>query len=63
MRHEPTSGYDDPSLNYRVTWQSVDESGATHERVFDDRDNGWDFYQDKQGSADAYGVTWDHIPA
>lgn len=63
MRHEPTNGYEDPSLNYRVTWRSVDECGATHERVFASRDHGWDFYQDPQKSAEAYAVTWDHIPA
>lgn len=63
VRHEPTSGYEDPSLNYRVTWRSVDEGGTTHEQVFTSRDQGWDFYEQKQKSADAYAVTWDHIPA
>lgn len=63
MRHEPTSGYEDPSLNYRVTWRSVDEGGTTHDEVFTSRDQGWDFYQQKQGSAGAYDVTWEHIPA
>lgn len=62
MRHEPTSGYEDPDLNYRVTWKSVDEGGGeTHERVFTSRDQGWDFYQDMQKSAHAYGATWEHI--
>lgn len=56
MRHEPTSGVDDPSLNYRVTWRGVD--GNTYERVFEDRDQGWDFYQRKDDTA-----TWEHIPA
>lgn len=63
MRHEPTSGHDDPSLNYRITWQATNEAGAFHERVFTDRDQGWDFYQDMQRGAGAYNVTWDHVPA
>lgn len=63
MRHEPTSGYEDPSLNYRVTWRSMKESGKTYEKVFTGRDEGWDFYQNRQRSADAYGETWEHIPA
>lgn len=62
MRHEPTSGVDDPNLNYQVTWKSVND-GETHERVFSDRDEGWDFYEDKQNSADSYKATWEHIPA
>jgi hypothetical protein len=63
VRHEPTSGYEDPSLNYRVTWRSVDDGGTTHERVFTSRDQGWDFYQQMQRSASAYGESWEHIPA
>lgn len=63
MRHEPTSGYEDASLNYLVTWQPMDGSGETHERVFTNRDAGWDFYQDKKKSAHASGATWTHIPA
>jgi len=63
MRHEPTSGYEDPSLKYRVTWRSVEESGKTYEKVFTSRDQGWDFYQDMQKSPRAYGATWEHIPA
>ena len=63
MRHEPTSGYEDPNLNYRVTWQPMDGSGTTQERVFTSRDQGWDFYQDMQKSAGALAVTWDHISA
>lgn len=63
MRHEPTSGFEDPDLNYRVTWRSVNEGGTTHERIFTSRDQGWDFYQDMQKSPRAYGATWEHIPA
>lgn len=66
MRHEPTSGYEDPSLNYRVTWKSLSlekDDGAICEKVFTSRDQGWDFYQDMQKSPRAYGVTWEHIPA
>lgn len=63
MRHEPTSGYEDASLNYVVTWRSVKENGASHERRFTSRDQGWDFYQDMQRSVNAYAVTWDHVPA
>ena len=63
MRHEPTSGYEDSSLNYRVTWKSVDGGNETHERVFTNMDHGWDFYQDMQKSPGAYGATWEHIPA
>lgn len=63
MRHEPTSGYEDTSLNYRVTWKSVGGDGSTHEKVFTSRDDGWDFYQDVQKSSQAYAATWDHIPA
>ena len=63
MRHEPTSGYEDSSLNYRVAWTIMDSGGATDERVFTSRDQGWDFYQDMRKSRHAYNVTWDHIPA
>lgn len=63
VRHEPSSGYEDPSLNYRVTWQSVDEGGTTHERIFTSRDQGWDFYEQKKRSAGSYNATWEHIPA
>ncbi|MDQ0095010.1 hypothetical protein J2T21_002905 [Paeniglutamicibacter psychrophenolicus] len=62
MRHEPTSGYEDPNLKYRVTWRSVEESGKTYEEVFTSRDQGWDFYQDMQMSPRAYGAKWEHIP-
>lgn len=55
MRHEPTSGIDDPNLNYRVTW--VGHTGETFERIFESRDEGWDFYQSKSDA------TWEHIPA
>lgn len=61
MRHEPTSGYEDPSLNYRVTWMV--DGGEVHERIFTSRDQGWDFCESKRKSADAYKVTWEHIPA
>lgn len=63
MRHEPTSGYEDPSLNYRITWKSIDGGGQIKERVFTSRDEGWDFYQDRQKSRHAYDATWEHIPA
>lgn len=63
MRHEPTSGYEDSSLNYRVAWRSVDEAGAHHERIFTSRDHAWDFYEDMKKSAKVYAVTWEHIPA
>jgi hypothetical protein len=62
MRHEPTSGYEDDRLNYRVTWKSMDD-GDVHEEIFVSRDQGWDFYQMKQKSAHSYGATWEHIPA
>jgi hypothetical protein len=63
MRHEPTSGYEDATLNYRVTWRSVDDGGSTHEEIFVSRDQGWDFYERQRKSPDAYAVTWEHIPA
>ncbi len=63
MRHEPSSGYEDPGLNYRVTWRPLDGSGETRERVFVSRDQGWDFYQDMKKSPSASGATWEHIPA
>ena len=63
MRHEPTSGFEDSTLNYRVTWRSVDEGGKTYEKIFTSRDHGWDFHQDKQRSPHAYSATWEHIPA
>jgi hypothetical protein len=62
MRHEPTSGYEDPSLNYRVTWKHVDTNETTA-RVFTSRDQGWDFYQMKKKDRHSYGATWEHIPA
>lgn len=61
MRHEPTSGYEDPSLNYRVTWRS--EGGEIHEKVFTNRDHGWDFYQDVKKWPGCYDETWEFIPA
>ncbi len=62
VRHEPSNGYEDPTLNYRITWRSVDEDGTTHEQGFTSRDQGWDFYEQKRRSASACAVTWDHIP-
>lgn len=63
MRHEPSSGFEDPSLNYVVSWTVIDSGGETREERFTSRDQGWDFYQSMQRSADAYNVTWDHVPA
>lgn len=63
MRHEPSSGYDDPAVNYRVTWKNFGEGGEVHERILTDRDQAWDFYQDKQRSSRSYAATWDHVPA
>lgn len=64
MRHEPTSGYEDPTLNYRVTWKSLDEDDDNlYEEIFTSRDQGWDFYQAKKKSARAYRATFDHIRA
>lgn len=64
MRFEPTSGYEDSSLNYRVTWDSVDDEGVTsHEQIFTSRDQGWGFYENMKRTAGAYAVTWEHIPA
>lgn len=62
MRHEPTTGYEDPKLNYRVAWRSADD-GQSHEKIFTSRDQGWDFYQDIQRVPGALGVSWEHIPA
>lgn len=50
VKHEPSSGYEDFNLNYRVTWRSVDGSGESHERIFTSRDQGWDFCQDMRKS-------------
>ncbi len=58
MRHEPSSGFEDESLNYRVTWEA---GGETHEEIFTNRDQGWDRYQQMQ--RDASNATWEHIPA
>ena len=63
MRYEPSSGYEDPSLKYHVTWRSVDEGGATHEKIFTSRDHGWDVDEQMRKSAGAYAVTGEHIPA
>lgn len=63
LRHEPSSGYEDPSVNYRVTWRVMDSGGETREKTFTNRDQGWDFYQDMQKSPHAYGATWEHFPA
>lgn len=64
MRHEPTSGHDDPELNYRVTWKTFNFDGpdGEHERIFTDRDQAWSFYEDAQ-KGKSYGATWEHIPA
>lgn len=58
MRHEPSSGVEDPSRNYRVTWRSVDEGGTTYEEIFTNRDQGWDRYEELQKAAYAYDATW-----
>ncbi|WP_431796553.1 hypothetical protein [Microbacterium enclense] len=63
MRHEPSSGYEDATLNYRVAWTIMDSGGQRDERIFTSRDQGWDSYQDMQKSRHAYKVTWEHIPA
>lgn len=63
MRHEPTSGYEDATLNYRVAWTIMDSGGQRDEQIFISRDEGWDFYQSMQKSHRAYNVTWEHIPA
>jgi hypothetical protein len=39
MRHEPSSGYDDAMLNYRVSWTIMDSGGAG-ERIFTSGDQG-----------------------
>lgn len=62
MRHEPTTGVEDPNFHYRITWRSVD-TGQDHEEVFTSRDQGWDFYQDMQRTPGALSVSWEHIPA
>lgn len=59
---------------YRVTWQTIEAIDETvpleeqkfetvdHERIFDDVDQGYDFYQDLQkGSSRTYAATWEHI--
>lgn len=63
MRPEPTSGYEDASLNYRVTWKVIDGGGEIHEEIFTSRDQGWDRYQDLQKASCAYGTEWENIPA
>lgn len=63
MRHESSSGLEDPDVNYRVTWSPEGGGGETYERIFTGRDHGWDFYLDVKKSTSAYNVTWDHVPA
>lgn len=63
MRHEPASGYEDPTVDYRVTWKNYGEGGEVQEQILSNRDQAWDLYQDKQHSARSYAATWDHIPA
>jgi hypothetical protein len=63
MRYEPSTGIEDASLNYRVTWRTFTENDLINERTFTSRDQGWDFYQDMQKGASAYAVTWEHINA
>lgn len=63
MRHDASSGYEDASLNYRVSWTIMDSGGKTDEKVFTSRDAGWDYYQMLKSSSAAYNVTWEHIPA
>lgn len=60
MRHEATTGIEDPSCNYRVTWES---DWVTHERIFVSRDEAWDFYQGLKKSRDAFKSTWEIISA
>jgi len=63
MRHEASSGFEDSSLNYLVTWIRVDGNGQVEEKIFTSRDQGWDYYQMLKQSANSYNVTWEHIPA
>lgn len=48
-------------IGYRVTWRNIDD-GSEHSREFADVDQGFDFYQAKQRSANAYDATWEHLP-
>jgi hypothetical protein len=63
MRQEASSGFEDSSLNYLVTWIRVDGTGQVEEKIFTSRDQGWDYYQMLKQSANSYNVTWEHIPA
>lgn len=47
-------------VTYRVTWRT--DGGVHHQEEFSDIDQGYSFYEAMQKSANAYGVTWDHIP-
>lgn len=63
MRHEASSGYEDATLNYLVTWTIMDGGGKTDEMVFTSRDAGWDYCQMLKSSSAAYNVSREHIPA
>lgn len=48
-------------VTYQVTWNDVD-TGEKLSREFDDIDQGYEYYGDKQRSPRAVGVTWQHLP-
>ena len=53
---------DGTPVTYRVTWTSDDPGGEQHTREFSDVDQGYSFYEDTKKSANAYSVTWEHVP-
>jgi len=64
MRHEPTSGYEDPALNYLVSYTSYDNGEIVrHEEVIKFRDTAWDRYQHLQKTTWASEVEYKFIPA
>lgn len=50
---------DGEPVTYRVAWTT---GGELHEKHFTDIDQGYSFYELMQKDANAFGVTWDHIP-
>ena len=52
---------DGEPCTYRVTWKEFG-SDEVFERIFDDVDQGYDYYEMKRKSIKCHSVTWDHLP-
>lgn len=49
-------------VTYRVSWTVMDSGGERRTEETTNVDQGYGFYEDMKRSANAYKVTWGHIP-